>query len=253
MFERLHDRSFSPETDGLKLADFILSLGNGTPIKKPIQQPLPSTPKRAAPEQTPSTPRSFSLTAVLPEGDVIAEALGDLYIFDINQRQFIPQHSNVRFQLVRSDSDPFVRISCLFNPQVFFFGITDDAAPNTPRLSQLVSPAINPTFRGENSSFIWVWIDDTTNTPMFSFSVAFNEETDFSEFRNVFGQCMYETQYKESFDKVKTDDRDFLIDAYMEDIEMGDYVSDEEEEVESEEEDVRPSASRDDDGTWKIS
>jgi hypothetical protein len=110
MFERLHDRAFSSDKDGLKLADFILSLGNGTPIPQPVveKQASPSTPKKAAVPEPSSAPKSFSLTATVPQGEVVAEAPGDLYIFDINQRQFIPQHSNVLFQLVRSDSDPFV-------------------------------------------------------------------------------------------------------------------------------------------------
>jgi hypothetical protein len=73
---------------------------------------------------------------------------------------------------------------------------------------------------------------------MFSFSVAFATSTDFGAFRDVFGRCMYETQFREKFEKVKEGDRDFLIDAYMEDVEMEEFGSDEEEEDSEEEEDT---------------
>lgn len=91
---------------------------------------------------------------------------------------------------------------------------------------------------------------------MFSFSVAFANPKDFSAFRDVFGRCMYETQFKESFQKVKENDRDFLIDAYMEDVEMDDYFEEDEEEeqVDSEEEldDGRASSSRPNEGIARL-
>lgn len=211
MFERHIGREFNEQKDVELFDEFIMELSQPKPVIPKTPSRSTERPKSKAGKSTVTDePPMYSLTAVVPEGNVLAEATGDLYIFDAAEGGFLPQAENILIQLVQSDGDKYV----------FYFGITDNDGKATPRLSQRLSAAVNPQFRKENNSFIWVWLDDARNIPMFSFSVKFTKNAEYDNFLGIFGKCMYEIQFRESFDKIKDSDRDFLIDAYVEDLSM---------------------------------
>lgn len=95
-------------------------------------------------------------------------------------------------------------------------------------LSQEILTSSSPTFNKEHTSFVWNWYYDGKGP--FSFSIKFNSNIDFENFKSVVSKCIYETLNKEDFGKVSKADRDWITCAYEEDTVMEDAFEEEEEE-----------------------
>lgn len=107
----------------------------------------------------------------------------------------------------------------------------------TPYISQPMEAKMTPVFNNEHHSFIWVWFDEATGNPMYSWSLKFleNEEA----WKAKFGACIYESMHQESFYKVKKDEQDYVISAYQDDVDMEDAFEEQEETLDDEPEHAR--------------
>ncbi|KAJ3207961.1 hypothetical protein HK099_000162 [Clydaea vesicula] len=97
----------------------------------------------------------------------------------------------------------------------------------SPHLLQDITPAMNPIFRTDEIALIWNWIDPVTNSANYSWLIQFESKKDLDEFRLIFAKCLYESLNKGSFDKMNKEDRNCLVDSYLEDEEMDSVESDE--------------------------
>ena len=142
----------------------------------------------------------------------------ELYLYDPSSSQFILQCKEVTASL--KETNLFRYLLVISSGEKTF-------------LSQPVENNMNPVFSQEYCSFIWVYHDEA-NGLAYSWSLKFANADDERTFREAFGRCMYETLNREKFEKVKSDDRQFLLDAYEEDVEMKDAWEEEAEEEEEE-------------------
>lgn len=81
---------------------------------------------------------------------------------------------------------------------------------------------MNPSFRREFNSFIWVYAD-AANEIMYSWSLRFHSIGDESLFRETFTRCLYETLNQLSFQKLAKADQSCLVASLQaQDVEMTD-------------------------------
>ncbi|KAF8983482.1 hypothetical protein BGZ46_010157 [Entomortierella lignicola] len=148
----------------------------------------------------------------------VAEAIGELNLFDSRTNLFMPQADNIRCQLLRTAK--------------FTYWLVVIDSDGKQQLAQPVEPRMNPVFSSNHSSFIWNYFDEKHN--VFSWLVRFPTEAALKEFQGVFGECMYETLNQESWTKVSTADQEYMIKTFQ-DVEMSDN-EDHESNLENEEE-----------------
>ncbi|KAG0378336.1 hypothetical protein BGX24_004113 [Mortierella sp. AD032] len=225
---------------------------------------LPSTPSRSATtasagSTSPSSPRARraspvvkkeSLAPVKQEASVdrpsqrnaptkydgVAEATGELNLFDPKCNLFMVQADDIRCQLLRTEK--------------FKYWLVVLSKDGKQQLAQPVEARMNPVFTVSHRSFIWNYFDEQQN--VYSWLIRFPTEAALSEFQAVFGECMYESLNKLSWDKVPSTDQEYMIKTFQDDIEMSqsDKEEDEEEEEEEEEEEVEEAYSDEDEGSY---
>ena len=156
-----------------------------------------------------------------PVGETLIQAQADLYMWDI-----------------RSNTFSLVAPACIGSLSkvgdfAFWLNVAKSDA-SEHYVGQPLESRMNTVFNGEHMSICWNYFTDQNLA--YSFSMKFMDVSSAQGFRDMFGQCMYESLNKERFEKaVKVEDRGFVLDAYQEDIEMMDI--DEPEESSGQEED----------------
>ncbi|KAJ1569850.1 hypothetical protein HK096_000286 [Nowakowskiella sp. JEL0078] len=161
----------------------------------------------------------------IPSGETVALVNAKLFLFDIRVAQFNLMHDSVQAALIQTEK--------------FKFWLLIQEDDNTPYISQPIEQKMNPIFNHEHLSFVWVYFDEETGNPLYSWSLMFEDIGSFNLFKDTFGRCMYETANDELFSKIKQEDQQYILSAYQEDVEMSDAQSEEEsvEDTEEEEED----------------
>ncbi|KAG0305248.1 hypothetical protein BGZ98_004419 [Dissophora globulifera] len=150
--------------------------------------------------------------------DGVAEAVGELNLFDPRSNLFMSQADNVRCQLLRTAK--------------FTYWLVVLDKDGKQQLAQPLEPRMNPVFSTTHRSFIWNYFDEQHN--VFSWLIRFPTEGALTEFQAVFGECMYEVLSQQSWSKIPIEDQAYMSKTYHEDVDM--RAQDEEyEENESEE------------------
>lgn len=201
-----------------------------TPLRKaapgPVQDFATPTPMSTGPT-APSTPALKAVPPV-PVGNSMVQVPATLYLFDVRVNQFVPpmQDARVSVDIVRTDT--------------YAFSLLVTQANGTPFISQPVEPRMAPTFNQEHGSFVWVWFEEETNRPMYSWSLVFQPE-DFEEFQAIFSRAIFESLH---LARLEAGDEAYNRLAYQEDVEMMDAERDAEDDGE-EDGDGEPDTSAD--------
>ncbi|KAK3812500.1 MAG: cytoplasm protein [Linnemannia elongata] len=206
---------------------------------------LPPTPSRSSTAASPGAtsprtrktspvPKTESLAPVKKEEDIdrpaqrdaptkydgVAEATGQLNLFDPKTNLFMLQAEHIRCQLLRTEK--------------FKYWLVVLSKDGKQQLAQPVEARMNPVFSASHLSFIWNYFDEQQN--VYSWLIRFPNEAALSEFQAVFGECMYESLNMLSWDKVPTTDQEYMIKTFQDDVEMSQSDKEEDEEEEEEEE-----------------
>lgn len=213
----------------------MVGVAPGTPSKS-ATAPAAATPK--TPANTGITPPSESLATPpvrhAPVGSTVVRSTGDLYQFDPRVNQFHLRVRGVTIELQKVEQ------------YKFWLNITT-TVDGTGLISQPIEQRMNPVFSPEHLSFVWCYFDEENK--VWSWSIKFNDNTNESTFREMFGQCMWETLNESSWAKVKEDEQKYILDGFRDDIEMEDNfydLEDEEEEREKQKEVDRAEGARSD-------
>ena len=191
-----------------------------TPVKKiPVaQQRTPASSQLP----TQSTSPSFTAISQTPVGLELASTHAQLYMYDIRVDQFVLMKPDVLVKLIQTTKYEF---SLYIESEGKAF------------IGQPIDSNMNPVFNTEQLAFVWVWFCEETGNPLYTWSLKFNNPSGMSTFKGVFGKCIYESLNLDSFEKLKKDESNYIVDAYTEDVEMKEaYPSSDEEEDELSEE-----------------
>ncbi|KAJ3313809.1 hypothetical protein HDU76_002549 [Blyttiomyces sp. JEL0837] len=190
-----------------------------SPMSIQASTPNPVTPG-AAPAAGPTTYLHNT-----PEGEPVVTVSAELYLYDSRMCQFNRIREKVSAVLLKT------------SPYHFFFTVSDS---DGPCISQPLETSMNAQFNAESHSFVWLWREDDSDN-CYPWSLKFFNAVEEESFKEAFGACMYETNVQERFDNVNELERDYLIRAYQEDVEMTDVeredVAEEERQEEGEEDD----------------
>ncbi|KAK6097628.1 Vacuolar import and degradation protein 27 [Batrachochytrium dendrobatidis] len=180
---------------------------------------------KAADDKNPFLSTLPQIPAVeIPVGKTLAVVRTDLYLYSVSDLQFELASSNVTASIVETGAYEFQLVVTV---------------NNQPYIVQAINASMNPIFNNEHLSFVWVWLDLTTGTPLISWSLKFepNNAQDLNHFMQIFSQCMNETSHKRDFSKLTESDQKYITRAFQEDVEMTD-ARDDEREAEAAEEDL---------------
>lgn len=155
------------------------------------------------------------------EGKVVyrSETTG-MYVYDITDHTFKPRAEPV-YALI-SSSKPFA------------YDLTIISAPDSSIVHQ---QSIDPdaTMHVDHGSLSYVWCHVDRSLVIWSYSLRFTSTAGLLGFSNALGQAVYEINTRESFSKVDEDDVRYVLNPFLEDVDMA-GPSDEEEEEEEESE-----------------
>ncbi|KAH6566409.1 hypothetical protein BASA60_009488 [Batrachochytrium salamandrivorans] len=205
-----------------------------TPSPAMIVKAESSTAAKAQPaaDDNPFGPSAPRLPFVeIPGGKTLTTVRTDLYLYNMAHMQFELSATKVTASIVETNSFEFKLVVSI---------------KNNPYIVQMVEGSMNPIFNNEHLSFVWVWIDPETSAPVMSWSLKFETEDieDFTGFMHVFSKCMNEASHQRDFSKLSNSDRDYIMQAFQEDVEMTDSRDDEREaeaaEEDQEEEEYEP-------------
>ncbi|KAI9352542.1 VID27 cytoplasmic protein-domain-containing protein [Zopfochytrium polystomum] len=200
-----------------------------------LQTPMAVTPDVHAPD--PVTPPSKKgkdpvqnsaspalPTIGLPKGEEILRCTTELYLYDGRVSEFLRLKEVVEAAIIKSA------------PYEFFLVVSE---AGRPYICQPIDSHMNAQFNQEQHAFLWLWREDGSDL-CYPWSLKFSDAEDEEEFRSTFGACMYETSNQSPFDKVDEKDKDYVLSAFDDDVEMKDTVDSEDEEEETDEEEELP-------------
>ena len=78
------------------------------------------------------------------------------------------------------------------------------SSDSVPILNQPFELNMSPTFDSQNQAFIWIYADESGQ--LFSLSLKFSGIDSSEPFRECFTKCMWETNARDSYDKVGVSD-----------------------------------------------
>ncbi|KAI8803463.1 VID27 cytoplasmic protein-domain-containing protein [Cladochytrium replicatum] len=206
--------------------------------------PTPARPSKLGGKAAPETPvagmagaasgKSPKLaTAVqVPKGEILSLVPSQLFVYNIGKMQH-EFRGNVEASLIETEEYKFVLY------------VRDE----NPKLCCVVDDQMNGLFFNETLSFQWNQMDESEGF-LFSWSLRFPDVGMFDRFRDTFVRCVYEAKNQEEFEKMAQSEKNYIINAFQEDVEMsdaGDWVEDEEEEEEEEDEEEDGEEADDDD------
>jgi len=141
-----------------------------------------------------------------PKGNIILSVDCSLHIFDIQTSAFV--------QISKSSTCSIIVSETGFESWIF---IKDDTRSY---VYQKIDDRMNPHFNTDMKSFIWVYF--AQDGRIFSLSIILPNLDSLISIRDTIGTRLYETLNQESFNKVKKDEQTYLLNAYMDDVEMTD-------------------------------
>ncbi|CAO1634819.1 unnamed protein product [Sympodiomycopsis kandeliae] len=218
-------------SDADNLADNMAALGvtNANSSTSSSVQSPPATPKAAAkgkakkaaspaPPAKPIVPEAPTESfPVEGEPDILLETVADLYLYDQNNGLFMSQEKGVSAQVAEAGR--------------FTYWLSV-SSPTRRWLSQRVEASMNINFASDSLSAVWNYFDNERRC--YSWLLRFRSKEEYEAYQHGFAKLMWETLNEEKWEKAKTDDQQYLQDAYDDDVEMtnADEESDSEAEAE---------------------
>ncbi|KAJ3403292.1 hypothetical protein HDU80_004297 [Chytriomyces hyalinus] len=155
-----------------------------------------------------TTPLPINAPVSVPEtSETLVQVPGDLFVYDSRFSQFSMIRENIVVQCVRTSRFEYLLV------------LTDATGPF---MSQPLTSDMNGQFNAHDCCFVWLWRQEGQDD-VYPWCVKFRGgASDESAFRNAYGASMYEALNRSEFQKLKEEDRGFLVNAYQEDVEMQD-------------------------------
>ncbi|CAG8504879.1 10895_t:CDS:10 [Acaulospora colombiana] len=194
-----------------------------TPPSTPGREKSPSvsattTPPNNKDTSDPSTPKKRTVDSDLPASsnkveDIVSMEV-ELHIFNPPTGDFVLRASNVTARIIEGGR--------------FEYWLIVDEGP-TRHIGQRIEPRMNPVFNSTHQCLIWCYFSDSGQ--IFSFLIRFRNKEDEYNFKRQYTICMYETLNET---RAKEDDREYIMNAYQEDVDMPDADASDQEETEEE-------------------
>ncbi|KAJ3412789.1 hypothetical protein HDV05_000256 [Chytridiales sp. JEL 0842] len=182
-----------------------------TPHQSPVPMSTSQTPENRA--ASAAGPSSY-LNHVTPSGESLVKVPAELYLYDHRVGQFLRMRDQVDAEIVNTA------------PFQFTLLVSENGQPY---ISQPLETQMNAQFNRENRAFVWLWREETAENVCYPWSLRFFNDQDEEKFRSAFGASMYEANNAEKFGKVAAGDKEYLVSAYDEDVEMMDAEASESE------------------------
>lgn len=162
----------------------------GGSVQKPVKSAVPSLPEENFP------------IAGTPEILLATEA--DLYLYDQSSGLFMSQEKGVKADI--AEAGRFI----------YWLSIS---SPTRRWLSQRVEASMNANFVSDSLSAVWNYFDQDHHC--YSWLLRFRTKEDYDAYQHGFAKLMWETLNEEKWEKaVKTEDQQYVVDAYEDDVEM---------------------------------
>ena len=168
----------------------------------------------------PAPPKESS-TVALPPGDQLASSTASLHLFDANDGVFLEQDPHVTATVTE------------VGKWKYWLSVNGQSKA---WIGQPMEAEMNPTFNFEHLSFIWNYFDDENRA--FSWLLKFTSFVELESFQEGVMRALWESLNEQRWVKATDDDRDYVLGAFKEDIEMEDAPAEEEEEEEVTEEEA---------------
>ncbi len=158
---------------------------------------------------------------------VFKSELAGFYVFDTSKNMFMPKNDTV-FACI---SEP-----ALSKKNTYEYLLTViDSATGKPIHQQSIDP--DATLHTDRASGSFIWNQYSKEGIIWTYSLRFQGAAPLMAFSNAIGQAIYECLNKESFKKVDEKDVKYVLNPFMEDVEMA--SPEDEEELTEESEDDR--------------
>lgn len=199
----------------------VVDLSSSNPGEiRPSSPPLASQGKPAVP----NAPTEDDLPPLVPGAErtgnpVVIAAVADLYLYDEASGLFMSQQKNAVAEIVEAGQ--------------YTFWMTIQSARNDEEqsrlwLSQRVSEDMNMNFAGESLSAVWNYVtsSDEGNLLYYSWLLRFYKRPAYEQFQQGFSTCLWQTLNELPLSRLKPDEKQYLYDAYEEDVRMPDVDQD---------------------------
>lgn len=158
------------------------------------------------------------------EGKVVYRSeLAGFYIYDLSDRTFKPRAEPIYALL--SSSKPYA-----FDLNIML--ISDNSVVH----KQPLSP--DATLHADHASLSFIWCHVASDAVIWTYSLRFTATAGLLGFSSAIGQATYEIKMREAFSKVEEDDVKYVLNPFLEDVEMAGPSDEEEDVTESEDDDA---------------
>ncbi|KAG4304924.1 hypothetical protein PORY_001599, partial [Pneumocystis oryctolagi] len=213
MFERKykksHEEATSSDLSMLLTKSAFTSFQNPSLVQSPL---IPANPKIEPKIDDSSTKAEKIITN---QTKIIVQVRAELHLFDAADNVFVLQDSNV------------VAIVSEIGTWEYWLEIKGN---ERTWLGQPVRPDINPVFNYEHLSFIWNYCDDRLQ--IYSWLLRFDSIELQEKFQEGFMIALWEMLNQQKWIKIKDNDKEYIIDAFHEDVDMENVNDDDSEENE---------------------
>lgn len=219
----------APQGQEADLADELanLSVGKAAPSKRKGKGKAPKPAIPAAPAPLPIAPGET-------EAQVALQATADLYLYDPDTNLFLTREKEAQVSVTETGR--------------FLYSLAV-ASPERLWLIQTVSADMNFSFAADERSAVWNYYDEDRRC--YSWLLRFADAASYQEFQHGFTKLLWETLNEEKWEKAKSDQREYMYQAYEEDTHMP-SVEERESENEQEDDDYSDRARRDDEEAAEV-
>ncbi|KAG0242479.1 hypothetical protein BGW41_004047 [Actinomortierella wolfii] len=202
MYEAKYHRSHLRATDA-EIAQFEIQPGEkivSAGSKKSASSSRQSSPaiknEKASPSEKPAQRPDVGDQPITYEG--VAEAEGELHLYNSQTSLFEIQAEHVVVQIVRSSK--------------FEYWLLVNGKKGEQYLAQPLEERMNPIFSPSHMSFIWNYYDDKAN--IYSWLIRFADDKKMQLFKIQFAECMYEVINLRPWGASESSDQMYHVKSY---------------------------------------
>lgn len=153
------------------------------------------------------------------------------YVFDSATNMFVPRNDPVLAFISEPGADGSKKKKSSFEYKLSVVDVATRAIVH----QQAIDP--DATLHTDRASGSFIWCHYTKDNLVWTYSLRFSSPASLMGYSNAIGQAIYETLNKESFTKVDEEEARYVLNPFLEDVEMASPEDDDETEEESEAED----------------
>jgi hypothetical protein len=199
-------RTPSPKkSKGFSTPDSVFSDNIKTPPKRPSLYPATPQPQELHVDEF----------ETLEENEMLRVSQSDLFYYNPESKVFECRQQNIDVVITSMSERQSVKD--------FSYILYIETKQGEKLLAQEIESEMGVQFFAEHHSVIW-----NLSEPFSTWSVIFHNANEEVEFSNMMNQCLYESSMQIDFDKLKIEDRDFVVKStQVEEAPTGTYKEDE--------------------------